>query len=79
MLDEPTNHLDMRTIDWLARHLRERWADGAGALLVVTHDRWFLDEVCTSMWEVHDGRVDPLDLLALRKNLSGTYDIAPFA
>lgn len=61
MLDEPTNHLDMRTIDWLARHLRERWADGAGALLVVTHDRWFLDEVCTSMWEVHDGRVDPFE------------------
>ena len=61
MLDEPTNHLDMRTIDWLARHLRERWADGAGALLVVTHDRWFLDEVCPSMWEVHDGRVDPFE------------------
>ena len=57
MLDEPTNHLDMRTIDWLARHLRERWADGAGALLVVTHDRWFLDEVCEAMWEVHGRRV----------------------
>ncbi|MBS7158355.1 MAG: ABC-F family ATP-binding cassette domain-containing protein [Collinsella sp.] len=61
MLDEPTNHLDMRTINWLAAHLKERWGDGSGALLVVTHDRWFLDEVCTSMWEVHDGRVDPFE------------------
>ncbi len=61
MLDEPTNHLDMRTIDWLATHLKKRWQPGAGALLVVTHDRWFLDEVCTSMWEVHDGRVDPFE------------------
>ena len=58
MLDEPTNHLDVRAIDWLAHHLKERWANGRGALLVVTHDRWFLDEVCTYMWEVHDGRVD---------------------
>ncbi|MDY4040751.1 MAG: ABC-F family ATP-binding cassette domain-containing protein [Collinsella sp.] len=61
MLDEPTNHLDMRTINWLARHLKTRWQPGAGALLVVTHDRWFLDEVCTSMWEVHDGCVDPFE------------------
>ena len=61
MLDEPTNHLDMRTINWLATHLKERWSNGAGALLVVTHDRWFLDEVCTSMWEVHDGCVDPFE------------------
>ena len=61
MLDEPTNHLDMRTINWLATHLKERWNPGSGALLVVTHDRWFLDEVCTSMWEVHDGRVDPFE------------------
>ena len=61
MLDEPTNHLDMRTISWLAAHLKERWNVSAGALLVVTHDRWFLDEVCTSMWEVHDGRVDPFE------------------
>ena len=58
MLDEPTNHLDVRAIDWLAHHLKERWANGRGALLVVTHDRWCLDEVCTYMWEVHDGRVD---------------------
>lgn len=61
MLDEPTNHLDMRTISWLARHLRTRWQDGAGALLMVTHDRWFLDEVCTSMWEVHDAVVEPFE------------------
>ena len=61
MLDEPTNHLDMRTINWLARHLRSRWQEGAGALLLVTHDRWFLDEVALSMWEVHDGRVDPFE------------------
>lgn len=61
MLDEPTNHLDMRTINWLAHHLKTRWQAGAGALLMVTHDRWFLDEVCTSMWEVHDGLVDPFE------------------
>ena len=61
MLDEPTNHLDMRTINWLAAHLKERWGAGEGALLVVTHDRWFLDEVCTSMWEVHDGGLEPFE------------------
>lgn len=61
MLDEPTNHLDMRTINWLALHLKSRWQKGNGAMLVVTHDRWFLDEVCTSMWEVHDGCVDPFE------------------
>lgn len=61
MLDEPTNHLDMRTINWLAEHLKSRWQRGNGAMLVVTHDRWFLDEVCTSMWEVHDGCVDPFE------------------
>ena len=61
MLDEPTNHLDMRTINWLACHLKARWQRGQGAMLVVTHDRWFLDEVCTSMWEVHDGQVDPFE------------------
>lgn len=61
MLDEPTNHLDMRTINWLAHHLKTRWQAGAGALLMVTHDRWFLDEVCASMWEVHDGSVDPFE------------------
>lgn len=61
MLDEPTNHLDMRTITWLADHLKNRWKAGAGALLAVSHDRWFLDEVCNEMWEVHDGRVDEFE------------------
>ena len=61
MLDEPTNHLDMRTINWLAAHLKSRWQPGQGGLLVVTHDRWFLDEVCMSMWEVHDGQVDTFE------------------
>ena len=45
-LDEPTNHLDVITIHWLAEHLKNRWSRGTGALLLVTHDRWFLDEVC---------------------------------
>ena len=61
VLDEPTNHLDMRAIAWLAAHLNKRWPRGTGALLSVTHDRWFLDEVCTGMWEVHDGKVDPFE------------------
>ena len=60
-LDEPTNHLDVFTIHWLAEHLLHRWQDGQGALLLVTHDRWFLDEVCSSMWEVHDGAIDPFE------------------
>lgn len=61
LLDEPTNHLDMRAIGWLADHLKHRWPEGEGALLCVTHDRWFLDEVCTSMWEVHDGLIEPFE------------------
>jgi len=61
LLDEPTNHLDMGAITWLAQHCKRRWPAGEGGLVVVTHDRWFLDEVCTSMWEVHDGRVDPFE------------------
>ena len=60
-LDEPTNHLDLSTIRWLADHLKRRWVEGTGALLVVTHDRWFLDEVATNMWEVHDGRIEPFE------------------
>ena len=60
-LDEPTNHLDVVTIHWLAEHLKNRWSKGQGALLLVTHDRWFLDEVCESMWEVHDGVIDPFE------------------
>ncbi len=61
MLDEPTNHLDVHAIAWLADHLKSRWPKKSGALLVVTHDRWFLDEVCLGMWEVHDGRVDQFE------------------
>ena len=61
MLDEPTNHLDMGAITWLADHLKRRWQRGEGALLCITHDRWFLDEVCESMWEVHDATVDPFE------------------
>jgi len=53
LLDEPTNHLDVESVDWLARHLAAR----RGALLVVTHDRWFLDAVCSATWEVTDGAV----------------------
>jgi ABC transport system ATP-binding/permease protein len=53
VLDEPTNHLDVAGVDWLARHLTTR----RGALVVVTHDRWFLDAVCTSTWEVADETV----------------------
>lgn len=60
-LDEPTNHLDVVTIHWLAEHLKNRWPSGQGALLLVTHDRWFLDEVCESMWEIHDGVIDPFE------------------
>jgi len=48
LLDEPTNHLDVEAVDWLARHLAAR----RGTMLVVTHDRWFLDAVCTATWEV---------------------------
>jgi ATP-binding cassette subfamily F protein uup len=60
-LDEPTNHLDVEGIAWLAGHVKGRWAAGDGALVVVTHDRWFLDEVCTATWEVHDGVVEPFE------------------
>ncbi|MBO2460058.1 ABC-F family ATP-binding cassette domain-containing protein [Actinomadura violacea] len=54
MLDEPTNHLDIEAIAWLARHLKGRRV----ALLIVTHDRWFLDEVTDRTWEVVDGSVE---------------------
>jgi ATPase subunit of ABC transporter with duplicated ATPase domains len=60
-LDEPTNHLDVEAIAWLADHLKKRWAPNAGGLLTVTHDRWFLDEVCTATWEVHDRIVEPFE------------------
>lgn len=61
ILDEPTNHLDVDGIAWLAKHIRGRWPKNAGALLLVTHDRWFLDEVCTKTWEVHDRIVEPFE------------------
>jgi ATP-binding cassette subfamily F protein uup len=54
ILDEPTNHLDVEAVAWLADHLVRR----TSALVVVTHDRWFLDAVCETTWEVHDGVVD---------------------
>jgi ATPase subunit of ABC transporter with duplicated ATPase domains len=60
-LDEPTNHMDVEGIAWLAEHLKRRWSPGAGGLVVVTHDRWFLDEVCTTTWEVHDRVVEPFE------------------
>lgn len=60
-LDEPTNHLDVQGITWLASHLQQRWTRNTGALLLVTHDRWFLDEVATMTWEVHDRIVEPFD------------------
>ncbi len=60
-LDEPTNHLDVEGIAWLAQHLKRRWAANAGGLIVVTHDRWFLDEICTATWEVHDRLIEPFE------------------
>jgi ATP-binding cassette subfamily F protein uup len=57
ILDEPTNHLDVEAVAWLADHLSRR----TSALVVVTHDRWFLDAVCDTTWEVHDGVVDVYD------------------
>lgn len=61
LLDEPTNHLDVVAITWLANHLRRRFVRKEGAMVVVTHDRWFLDEVCDRMWEVHDELVEPFE------------------
>ena len=57
VLDEPTNHLDVEGVAWLAEYVNQR----AGGLVVVTHDRWFLDEVCTTTWEVADGAVHAYD------------------
>ena len=61
MLDEPTNHLDIEGVAWLAQHLKQRWSNGQGGLIVVTHDRWFLDEVCNLTWEIHDGVLEPFE------------------
>ncbi|WP_022902242.1 ABC-F family ATP-binding cassette domain-containing protein [Curtobacterium sp. B8] len=60
-LDEPTNHLDVEGIQWLADHIKRRWSANQGGLVVVTHDRWFLDAVSTDTWEVHDGIVEPFE------------------
>ena len=57
VLDEPTNHLDVEGVQWLASHLLSRKV----AVIVVTHDRWFLDTIATLTWEVHDGQVDSYD------------------
>ncbi len=57
VLDEPTNHLDVEAVAWLAEHV----VGLPSALVVVTHDRWFLDAVCQRTWEVHDGVVDAYD------------------
>src|SRR6202451_2453567 len=61
LLDEPPNHLAVEAIPWRAAPLKRRWAPSAGGLVVVTHDRWFLDEVCTATWEVHDRIVEPFE------------------
>ncbi|MDN5573582.1 MAG: ABC-F family ATP-binding cassette domain-containing protein, partial [Micrococcales bacterium] len=60
VLDEPTNHLDVEAVAWLAAHLAEL-RDRGTAMAVVSHDRWFLDAVCTRIWEVHDAVVDAYD------------------
>ena len=59
MLDEPTNHLDIDGVNWLAQHLKSRWSKNAGGLLVITHDRWFLDAISNYTWEVVGGRIEP--------------------
>lgn len=61
MLDEPTNHLDVEGVNWLASHLKQRWSNGVGGLLVVTHDRWFLDAVSNYTWEVYGGKIESFE------------------
>ena len=61
MLDEPTNHLDMRTINWLADHLKHRWQPGVGALLMVTHDRWFWTRCASRCGRCTTARSDPFE------------------
>jgi ATPase subunit of ABC transporter with duplicated ATPase domains len=72
-LDEPTNHLDVEGITWLAAHLKQRWARMSGGLLVVTHDRWFLDEVATTTWEVHGVGSDRSNLGSVVEPFDGGY------
>ena len=57
LLDEPTNHLDVEGVAWLASHLNSRRI----AVVVVTHDRWFLDAVTERTWEVVEGKVEEYD------------------
>ena len=59
MLDEPTNHLDIDGVSWLAQHLKSRWSKNSGGLLVITHDRWFLDAISNYTWEVVGGKIEP--------------------
>jgi ABC transport system ATP-binding/permease protein len=61
LLDEPTNHLDVEGVAWLAEHLATRRTRPGTAVVTVTHDRWFLDEVATTTWEVVDGQVNSYD------------------
>ena len=61
LLDEPTNHLDVEGVAWLAEHLATRRTRPGTAVVTVTHDRWFLDEVATTTWEVVDGQVSSFD------------------
>ncbi|MEY4311191.1 MAG: hypothetical protein RLZ71_1117 [Actinomycetota bacterium] len=61
MLDEPTNHLDVEGVAWLAAHLNNRWGKNSGGLIVVTHDRWFLDAVCNYTWEVYGGAIESFE------------------
>ena len=60
-LDEPTNHLDVDGVAWLAEHLKTRWPKSLGGLVVITHDRWFLDAVCNLTWEVYGGKIEPFE------------------
>lgn len=72
ILDEPTNHLDVKGINWLAKYLRQRFSDRRrGALVVVTHDRWFLDSVCGQIWEVVPG----VDLPGGRPQIPGRVEV----
>jgi ATPase subunit of ABC transporter with duplicated ATPase domains len=61
LLDEPTNHLDVEGVAWLAEHLATRRTRPGTSVVAVTHDRWFLDEVATTTWEVVDGGVNSYD------------------
>lgn len=58
LLDEPTNHLDIEGITWLANHLKKRWNPNNAALLVITHDRWFLDEISNTTWEINNNKIE---------------------